>query len=323
MVAGRFAKSGASGAVFDGVVDGAGTNVRFVFILRGAFEEHGLARKEGVFIALNNDERVGVEHALPDFRAEVVLGVIEPFELARVIGANRRIRGAQGECVNEVAVFGQWLGIASEHKVANFGEGRVADGGNLDEREVAHLEIRIRAHRDDSIEEVRPVDAEAERAKASAGMAGDNAPNAFRRDWITGFDVLDDFVADIVGVVALRARVNVLAAAPMVVAVDDNDAHGLNFFGQFFRERLPDDFAFDKLFGGTAEAGQVINDRRGRVAGKLAGDTNQGPAFGRVVERVGMKVGAGELKDFGGGVGACDCNESAIYKGKEKKKPAH
>ncbi len=76
MVAGRFAEGGANGAVFDGFVDRAGTDVRSVFILGGAFEEHGLARKEGVFVALNNDERIGVETALPDFRAEFVMGVV-------------------------------------------------------------------------------------------------------------------------------------------------------------------------------------------------------------------------------------------------------
>ncbi len=130
-------------------------------------------------------------------------------------------------------------------------------------------------------------------------MTGDNAANAVGRDWIAGFDMFDDFIADIVGVVALGAGIDVLTATPMVVAIDDNDAHGLNFFGQFVGEGLPNNFAFEELFGGAPETGQVVNDRRRRVAGELAWKTNQCPALSRIVEWVGCQVCAGELDDVG------------------------
>ncbi len=77
-----------------------------------------------------------------------------------MIGTHGRVSGAQGESVNEVTAFGQRLEIASDHKFANFGQRRVADGGDLDERKVADLEIGIRTQRDDGVEEVRLIHAE-------------------------------------------------------------------------------------------------------------------------------------------------------------------
>ena len=103
------------------------------------------------------------------------------------------------------------------HEIVDLGNWSIAAGRHLNQWQVRDLEVRVGTHRDDAIKELCFVESESQRTKTTAGMTGNDSADAAFRNRVARFDSWDEFIANVVGIVALRAGVDVLAAAPMAL----------------------------------------------------------------------------------------------------------